>query len=298
MTAFTTAEQLLFERHGLVMQARTVGTTRLLEVGSGRPILYMHGGGGCAALWAPLVAELGRRVAGRHLMPDRPGCGLTPHVPLTGVDFRAHAIAFIRQLLDALELDRVDIVANSMGGLWSLWFALAAPARVRSLTLLGAPAFVGGSGAPLALRLLARPLIGRLMMALEPPSLKQVHVLWRRMGHDPALIDDSLHELFVALERLPSHAPAWRDLLARVIRGGGVAPDVVLSDEELAAVTAPTSIVWGARDPFGDVALGERIARTCNARFRTVASGHLPWLDQAAACAEAVRVDQIVTRAS
>jgi pimeloyl-ACP methyl ester carboxylesterase len=292
MTTFSQAEQSLFAHHGLLPASRIAGTTRYLEVGGGRPILYLHGGGGCAALWAPLVAELGRRIGGRHLLPDRPGFGLTPAVRLRGIDFRGHAVGFVRDFLDTLAIDRVDIVANSMGSLWSLWFARAAPDRVRSLTLLGAPAFVGGGSAPLPMRLLGRPVIGRLLMALEPPSRKQVATLWRRLGHDPVRVDDRVSELMLALEQLPDYARAWRNLLARCLRIGGAAPDVMFPDTELAELRVPISLVWGKHDPFGDLALGERIAQLCHAQLRAVDGGHLPWLDQPGPCAEAALIDE------
>jgi pimeloyl-ACP methyl ester carboxylesterase len=41
-------------------------------------------------------------------------------------------------VLDALELPSASLVGSSMGGTWPTWYALARPARVQRLVLLGA----------------------------------------------------------------------------------------------------------------------------------------------------------------
>lgn len=139
------------------------------------------------------------------------------------------------------------------------------------------------------LRLLGKPFVGGLMMKLESPSPKQVRTLWQRMGHDPAALHATIHDVMLAAERVPAYGVAWRALLGRVLTMKGPAIDCALSDDELARVRAPLRIVWGANDPFGDVQLGERVARTANnAPFIVAGRGHLPWLDDALACARAI----------
>src|SRR5258708_20397042 len=87
---------------------------------------------------------------------DRPGCGLSDGFDYSSVDdIRGHAVTFLGAVLDALGLDRARIVANSMGGLWSLWLALDRPERVSSLALLGCPALAAGTSAPAALRIIS-----------------------------------------------------------------------------------------------------------------------------------------------
>lgn len=288
------AEKRMFTSHGLahrehVLRLREPAmSARVLESGDERapPVLFVHGGGAFGALWAPLAAALPGR---RHVMPDRPGFGLSELVPLDGVDFRKHAVSFLASTMDALGLGTVDVVGNSMGGLWSLWLALDRPERVRSLSLLGAPAMTGGGSAPMPMRLLGKPVIGALMMKLEPPSPKQVRVLWQRMGHDPDALPAVIHDAMLAAERVPTYAPAWRALLGRVLTLRGPAPDVALADAELARLRMPVRYVWGERDTFGDPALAQRVARATNDAPLTVAGrGHLPWLDDAAACAHAI----------
>jgi pimeloyl-ACP methyl ester carboxylesterase len=150
--AFRVAEQRAAEGYGLALSEQyleigsPVGRARVIEAGGGPPVLFVHGGGGFAAHWLPLMARLSGR---RMIAVDRPGCGLTDEFRYTGTsDVRQHAVTFLSGVADALDLDAMDIVANSMGGLWSLWFALDRPERVRSLALLGCPALAAGTSAP------------------------------------------------------------------------------------------------------------------------------------------------------
>src|SRR5207245_10908987 len=96
----------------------------------------------------------------------RPGCGLCDAFDYHGVDLRAHGVAFLESLLDALNLERAAFLGNSMGGLWSFWLALDRPERVTRVIQLGYPALILGSGAPLALRLLTIPGVNRLLWGM------------------------------------------------------------------------------------------------------------------------------------
>ncbi|HXL92141.1 MAG TPA: hypothetical protein VN969_24640 [Streptosporangiaceae bacterium] len=55
-------------------------------------------------------------------------------------------------VLGGLGIDRVPIIAHSMGSHWSQWFAMGRPDRVTALALLGVPGNVLTTRPPLALR--------------------------------------------------------------------------------------------------------------------------------------------------
>ena len=73
------------------------------------------------------------------LAVDRPGHGLADPFDYRGVDLLDHGRTFLRDIVDALEFPTVDVVANSIGALWSVVFAIDAPKRVSRLALVGAP---------------------------------------------------------------------------------------------------------------------------------------------------------------
>src|SRR5713226_4461145 len=110
--------------------------THYLECGEGDPVIMIHGGNSFAASWAPLIRPLSRHF---HLyLPDRPGCGLTEKVNYRGLPFRQHSVAFLKGFLDAVAVERVSLVGNSMGGYFAFAFALAYPARVSKIAVIGA----------------------------------------------------------------------------------------------------------------------------------------------------------------
>ena len=105
--------------------------------GAGAPVLLIHGSGPGVSAWAnwrlvmPALAQQARVIA-----PDMVGFGYTerPQGFVYSMD------AWVRQavgLLDALGIERTDLVGNSFGGGLSLALAIAHPERVRRLVLMG-----------------------------------------------------------------------------------------------------------------------------------------------------------------
>jgi pimeloyl-ACP methyl ester carboxylesterase len=169
-----------------------------------------------------------------------------------------------------------------MGSLWSIWLALDRPAKVAAMTHIGCPAFILGTSAPLPMRLISNPVLGPLLMRLMPPSPKQVMKLAAMAGEDLSAFPE-MRDLLVSMQELAGVQPALRELLAAVVRLRGARPQVALTAEQLAQITQPVQLIWGERDPFGAVAIGEQAAATIpRAEFHVVSeAGHIPWLAHA-----------------
>ena len=127
---------------------------RIGRHGSGKPLLLITGIGAHMDMWAPFA-----RLAGdRELIAfDAPGTGRSqrPRRPL-----RMGGLAeVVRALLDELELDRVDVLGYSWGGVLAQELARRAPERVRRLVLCATgPGVLGGSPPrPVAALMLATP---------------------------------------------------------------------------------------------------------------------------------------------
>lgn len=259
----------------------------VLEMGSGPPLLLLHGGGGLAAGWASLMAELS---GFRLIAPDRPGGCLSDGFDYRGVDLRAHAVSFVESVFDASGVDRAIVVANSMGARWAIWHALAHPSRVLGIAALGIPAFLLETSAPMPMRLLGRPVLGRWLMKLDRPSPKQAGTLMMRMGHDADIVTPELARLFVALQESPGFSETWRTLLGNCLGLGGARPGMSITAAELEALTVPIVLAIGANDPFGAAEVGERASRLAkDGSFAKLGVGHLPWLDDPRAAAKIVR---------
>ncbi|WP_282783272.1 MULTISPECIES: alpha/beta hydrolase [unclassified Nocardia] len=114
-----------------------------IERGSGEPLVLLHGAGGTARNWLPVMDRLA--VDRRVIALDFPGFGRTPFPDdaVFGMDW---AMGELAAELRRLGIDGpVDLAGNSMGG----WFALEAAKRgmARSVVAL-APAGLWRRGMP------------------------------------------------------------------------------------------------------------------------------------------------------
>jgi pimeloyl-ACP methyl ester carboxylesterase len=103
------------------------------RVGAGAPAVCVHGIGVTSTYFRPLAHELAR--SRLVLVPDLPGWGRSPR-PRETLDMRGLALALLA-FLDGEGLERVPLVANSMGCQVAVELAIAAPERVSALVLVG-----------------------------------------------------------------------------------------------------------------------------------------------------------------
>jgi pimeloyl-ACP methyl ester carboxylesterase len=254
--------------------------TQLFEAGTGEPLLYVHGGLGGAFEIVPILRALaeGHRV----LAVDRPGHGLADPFDYRGVDLLDHARTFLGDILDALGLSTTDVVANSMGGLWSVAFAIDAPGRVSRLALVGAP--VGFKRrVPLQLLPFGLPLIGQRLgrQVFSNATREGCRKFWGQVlvAH-PENLDDLLLDFDVANARRNVESMLGLVKCIADPRRLGLRRELVLG-ERWRLLTTPTLFIWGERDAFGPPTEGEALAAT-NPSVRLVrvaGAGHLPWLD-------------------
>jgi len=258
------------------------GETQVLELGvSGPPVVLIHGGLGDAFQWAPIMPALARRF---HVYAvDRPGHGLADPFDYTQQDFTAVGRTFLGEILDALGLNTVSIVANSMGGYWSIFYAIDAPARVSRLVLVGTPAGTKRE-IPLQLRITRWPLVGALIRSLmSKPTRESTRDFWKQIcvAH-PERLDDELLDAVVCSQR--RNISSWFSLMECMMDAGGIRRELVIG-ERWKALQAPVVFLWGEKDAFDTPAHGERIAAQIPAGGRLVRipdAGHLPWLDDPA----------------
>jgi 2-hydroxymuconate-semialdehyde hydrolase len=111
--------------------------TNVHDAGRGDPVLLIHGSGPGVSAWANwrlLMPELAK--SARVIAPDMVGFGYTDHPANQRYDMDTW-VAQAVGLLDALEIERTDLVGNSFGGALALALTIRHPQRVRRLVLMG-----------------------------------------------------------------------------------------------------------------------------------------------------------------
>jgi len=295
----TTGQRAAFERHRLEVIAHhgfeaestwfsdAAGRrTYAMTGGAGScPKILIHGGLSEGSEWWPLAG----RLRGRVVIPDRPGCGLTYVPDPRRRDFRGEAVAWVEHLVDALEVPHVDLIGNSMGGYFSIVFALAHPDRVRRLTLVGAPAGLH-RGLPLFIRLWGHPLVGRAISRRPIDDPEKLRAVFQRLlvTHADTIPTEAL-QVMVEAAALPGVGRYAFLMLRRLTNLRGVRRGLIISSE-MPGLGVPTRFVWGEDDAFSRPASAADVwDRMPNADLRRIPeAGHLPQLDRPDDVAEAV----------
>lgn len=291
-------ERRVAATYGLTMTERLIALEdppvrlRALTTGSGTPVIHVNGLSVPAMGFTPLIARL---PGYRHILLDLPGHSLAQPYHWQDRPVRDLAVRVLTGALDALGLPQAAFVGSSLGGLFTLWTAIDAPARISRAALVGTPATaLPGIRGTAAMATLTSPVRGPLVqwsMRLPSPRAVARAALAEAIGtgaaHDMSndLLD--LHRLPL---RLPGQAASYRALLCRLMHGRTACRENVLTDTELAGVKTPLLFVWGEQDVFCSPQQGRpSVAKVPQARLETVPGGHNPWLDDAARCAEPVR---------
>ena len=285
------AEKQLFDYYGLQAKDSYIRLpeenirVRVSEIGTGSPVLVVPGNTGDLFPLASLLAQLkGRRIIGFN----RPGGGLSEGMDHTTVNIRKFAVQSIATVLDALGLEKVDIVAHSMGAHWSLWFAMDYPERVNTITLLGNPGNVMQGKPPLLLRLISKPPLNKILfMFLISTDRKKALNSLKFMGHGSqaiASLPNAFGDCYYHFRLLPHYQLSATSLLVNV------APKI--DAQQLGTVKQPVLFLLGTKDTFASVETGKSIAMALpNCQFNVIdGAGHLPWLENPSACGSLITI--------
>jgi pimeloyl-ACP methyl ester carboxylesterase len=290
------AERTLWNHYGLEPTERFVEVSspaarlRVVEVGSGSPLLFVPGTAGTGPHWGALVREL---EGFRCLLLDRPGWGLSTPLDYSRVEYGTAVADLLRGVLDALALDRADVVGASIGDVWALRLASRHPARTGRVVLLGGGPIMADSGTPWIIRLIASPL-GAIVVRL-PQSAGRVRALLRQAGHRASLdaghIPDEYLRWRIAFDRETDSMHNERDMVRAIVSWrSGLRPQLTFEHAELTAIRQPTLLVYGTADPVGTVETWKRMVdRLPAGELQLVdGAGHMPWLDDPTGVADHV----------
>jgi pimeloyl-ACP methyl ester carboxylesterase len=224
----------------------SAGKLACIERGEGPAALFVHGVFLNADLWDGVID--GVTDVRRCIAPDLLCHGATQEKADADVSFAGQAAALV-ELLDALDVGRVDLVANDSGGAIAQILAARHPDRIRTLTLTNCDVHDGWPP-PAFMPTVQAVLGGGLRPMLE--SMRDASVARAGLGvgfeHPERLSDDTLRAF---LEPLLS-SDARVESLERFFRAMDCRQTVEV-EPLLRRLEAPTLVVWGTADIFFDV---------------------------------------------
>jgi pimeloyl-ACP methyl ester carboxylesterase len=259
------------------LRFRTVATSgarlSIVEAGTGPPVVALHGLGATKGSFLPTVVALAGRF--RVIACDLPGFGDSDKPIGASYDARFFADAGV-DLLDALALQRVHLIGNSLGGRVALEIALLHPDRVSRVALL-APSLAWRRERPwVPLLRLTRPELG--LVQLAPRGLVEaiVHRLIPGAGEGwtAAGVDEFLRAYLTPAGRAAFYAAARQIYLDEPHGHHGFWT-------RLRTLEPDALFVWGRHDKLVPIAFARHVTDTLpHARHLELDCGHVPQIER------------------
>ncbi|MFF5990908.1 alpha/beta fold hydrolase [Prauserella flavalba] len=224
--------------------------TRALQAGpeDGEHVVFLHGTTGHLEAFVRNIGPHARRYRCHAI--DMLGHGYTdkPDKPGEIPAYVEHLLAY----LDAVGAKKAHLVGESLGGWVAAWTASEHPERVATLQLL----CMGGTK-------VNPEVMQRLKTSTTAASLeddieltrKRLRLLWAEWDDD---LGDELTEVRYDIYHRPEFQKNLHNLLA--LQETETRERNLLRPERMARISAPTLVVWGNKNPFGDVPEAHAIA--------------------------------------
>lgn len=246
-------------------------STRVLECGSAdsEPLVLMHGTGGHLEAFTRNLPALAAQY--RVIAYDYPGHGWTSVATsdLEIADYSEHLLG----LLFELEIDRAHLSGESLGGWVAVKFAAAHPARVGRLVL-------NTPGGTMATPEVMERIRSLSQAAADDPSYERIRARLEWLMASPDSVTDELVAVRRGVYSRPGFARSMRHILC--LQDPEVRRRNLVTDAELAAVAAPTLVIWTSDDPSGPARAGLDMAdRISGGEFALIKdAGHWPQWEQ------------------
>ncbi|HEX3499024.1 MAG TPA: alpha/beta hydrolase [Stellaceae bacterium] len=240
------ADQAAATKRNVVTPSGRIGYT---EAGTGPVALFVHGVLLNGHLWRHQLADLSdmRRCIAVDLLAH----GDTQIVPDQDVSVTANA-TMLREFLDAVRIEQVDLVGNDSGGGIAQIFAALNPSRVRSLTLTDCDAH--DNWPPEAFKpFLAMAAAGGLRGALDAMLAdknfyRSAQALGPAYEHPESVTDETIDAYLRPLVSSEQRTNDFRRFLAAFD-----CKHTLAVEAQLRKLEAPTLIAWGTDDVYFDV---------------------------------------------
>lgn len=248
------------EAHDVVVDSASFGPirTHYRALGSGPPLLLIHGLMTSSYSWRYVIAPLAERF--RVFVPDLPGAGQTDK-PTNRVYSATHLAAWIGEFQRTVKIRGCPVIGNSLGGYLCMRLALADPDAISRLVNIHSPAF-------------AEPRLKALHAALCIPGIKAGLAAWVRRDperwahanvhyYDETLKSREEARAFGAPLATPDGARAFVRYLADALAPAELAEFIQTLKQrkaDNAGFTAPLLLIYARQDPMVAPHIGQRLS--------------------------------------
>ncbi|MFT3823953.1 MAG: alpha/beta hydrolase [Chitinophagaceae bacterium] len=215
------------------------------EYGAGKPLLLLHGFGGCSQNWHPFTDRLAEEY--RLIVVDLRGHGYSTNPGNKFTHQEAAGDVFL--LLEKLGIDHFSAMGMSTGGMTLLHMARSQPGRIDSMVLISTTTYFPDQ---------ARAIMRRASFDTMPPEVREMYRECAKRGEEQI-----------------------RGLIAQFNAFCEDYDDMNFTEQSLSIITARTLVVHGERDNFFPIEIAENIYRSIPGATLWIIPGgdHVPIYD-------------------
>jgi len=234
-----------------------------VEAGTGPTVILLHGLGGNTQVWALNIGPLAEKY--RVIALDQLGFGKSDK-PLINYRVRTY-VDFLDEFCKQLKIEKATLVGNSMGGWIAATYALAFPAKVDRLVLVGA---AGYAPPPEFDR--------RTLYDLNPSTREGMKLMAQKVFYSKAFSCDPIIDQILAQRINAGDGYTINSIIDSILRSND------FLDNRVQAIKNPTLLIWGRQDGLTPLGIGERFKREIPGSSLVVLDqcGHVPNVEKPA----------------
>jgi len=194
----------------------TISGTKIYyeEYGSGTPLLLLHGGFGSIHDFQKVIPELSKHF--RVIAIDSPGHGRSEQTDTLSFKLMA---SYFSEMMDRMQLDSVNVIGYSDGGIAALLLAVQRPDKVKKILVSGANSRMSG---------------------IKPEMLEVIKLI------NPEFIEKNQKEWLLDYQSKSPERDKWKKYVSDMT--AMYSKEEVIEKEKLSQLRAKVLVVLGDRD--------------------------------------------------